>query len=851
MSIISACKPSRIAAFCLAATGLLLLWVARANAQETPSTAPAALPGPADGEAEVVRALNAPAELEYIKTPLNDVAHHIGDEYRITVQLDRKALHDAGVQTTTPITCSLRGVPLKTALEVALRPLGLTYIVDDEVLLITTAEAAEVRVHARTYPVRDLISELEGASGANVDAGSLMETMKSCVAPTSWDDAGGNGSMQVHKGVLVVNQTWHVHQLIAEFLANLREARRNKDAHAVIGNSPAQQKLLKALRRPVQLRFKEIPLNNALDGLAMRHGFSIPLDLKALRDEGIDPATPVSLDSPDISLGSALSLLLHDAQLDWVPWDGVLLITTPEVAESMLQTRVYPAADLAVRQDEFGEISQDFESLTELLKTTCATMSWDDAGGAGSLDMHCGALIVSQTFKVHQLLEQTMAALRQAREAQAKPAKAPVSILAGDQATAQRLAAALRKRVTLNASEAPLNDILANLSQQVGAPIALDRPALADAGVFPDRPCTIREEAAPLQGVLKRVLGELGLTFDFRYETLWITSKKDYDQSLTTRVFPVRDLITYADDDGLYLNAEPLEELISSIVAPTTWNDAGGPGSLDTVVGDCDALVCAQTLHVQQALEATLTSLRKTIASQTTPTPEKLDPNPVLKVYSLTGGLPGGGAHFTAREGRPSEEQLAQLIRDLIEPESWDKQQGASVGVVKGALTVRNMPRVQAQVANLLKKLHEWSTEDQSNDSPWPYVNNPDMGAWGMNDFPVSRIRVRPPDYDESVQLEAYHLAPAVIVTEGAKSKTLTPSPEKIAELVQESVAPKTWRSAGGQGFIRVLPGVIVVRQPGAVQRQVAKLLFELKAWDPRGVRIDDVGQASGPGMVQ
>ncbi len=835
--------------------------------------------------------MNESANLQFDKTSLEEVAEDIGKRHRVTVQLDRKALDDAALPSNTPITCSLQGVPLKTALRVVLGPLGLTYDVANEVLLITTAEVADSKLDARTYPVRDLISEPDGAGGTIVDADSLMEAIKSTVAPTSWDDVGGPGSLDVYKGTLVVSQSWHGHELVAEWLSNLRKAHRNKNSRAVIGVPPAQQKLREALRKPVQLKFEQTPLNQALANLAKRHKLPIHLDTKALDDAAMDPATPVSLNAPGVSLSAALSLLLHDARLEWVPLDGIVVVTTREIADITLETRVYPVADLVARQDGLGEATLDFDSLIETLKSACAPTTWDDAGGAGSLDVYSDALMVSQTFQVHQLIEQTLAALRRAHEAQAsgplkltedellrqarggqanRPAKAPVSILLGDQAPAQRLGQALEKRVTLNATNMPLNKVLAELSRQVGAPIVLDRPALDDAAILPDKPCTIQVEAAPLKSVLRRSL-DFGLTYDFHYETLWVTTREVDDTQLTTRAYPVRDLITYTDDAGSYLDAEPLMELIKSTVAPTTWDDAGGAGSLDAMVGGCDVLLCSQTSSIQQEIEATLTAMRKAIASQEPPAQEKLDPNPVLKVYRLTGGLSNGGTQMTSREGRPSEKQLAQLIRDLIEPQTWDKKQGLFIGTVKGALAVRNTPRVQLQVASLLKKLHEWTPNGQPTGLPGLNLGRSENPGQAIPQFASAaprdalmqfggpyfhpfnpalvqsyrsfRIRVLPPGYDEKVQLEVFHLGPAVVVTEGEKSKTLTPAPDKVAALVEQCVAPKTWQSAGGQGFIHGLPGVIVVRQPGAVQRQVAKLLLELGAWDRYGVRIDNAGQ--------
>ena len=48
-----------------------------------------------------------------------------------------------GIGTDTPVTKNLKGITLRSALRLMLRELSLTYIIKDEVLLITTPEEAE------------------------------------------------------------------------------------------------------------------------------------------------------------------------------------------------------------------------------------------------------------------------------------------------------------------------------------------------------------------------------------------------------------------------------------------------------------------------------------------------------------------------------------------------------------------------------------------------------------------------------------------------------------------------------------------------------------------------------------
>ena len=56
---------------------------------------------------------------------------------------DPKALGEEGLTLQSPVTLVVNQVPMKTALKLLLRPLGLTYTVEDEVVLITSPEATQ------------------------------------------------------------------------------------------------------------------------------------------------------------------------------------------------------------------------------------------------------------------------------------------------------------------------------------------------------------------------------------------------------------------------------------------------------------------------------------------------------------------------------------------------------------------------------------------------------------------------------------------------------------------------------------------------------------------------------------
>jgi hypothetical protein len=103
-------------------------------------------------EKRIEKALSGATTLKFIETPLNDVVGYLADLHGIEIQIDNKALKEAGSSASTAITLSASNVKLRTALWLMLQPLNLAYVINEEVLLITTEEKA-AKLNAKLYPV--------------------------------------------------------------------------------------------------------------------------------------------------------------------------------------------------------------------------------------------------------------------------------------------------------------------------------------------------------------------------------------------------------------------------------------------------------------------------------------------------------------------------------------------------------------------------------------------------------------------------------------------------------------------------------------------------------------------------
>ncbi len=124
---------------------------------------------------------------ETLRTPLNYdggeqlniVLEGIADEYKIPIVFDDAALDELAISPESEVTISLRNVSLRSALNLMLKEPGLedlTYVIDEEVLLITTEEKANETLKVKVYPVADLVlpvttPQLLGGAGGGGQGG--------------------------------------------------------------------------------------------------------------------------------------------------------------------------------------------------------------------------------------------------------------------------------------------------------------------------------------------------------------------------------------------------------------------------------------------------------------------------------------------------------------------------------------------------------------------------------------------------------------------------------------------------------------------------------------------------------
>jgi general secretion pathway protein D len=103
------------------------------------------------------------------------------------------------------------------------------------------------------------------------------------------------------------------------------------------------------LRTPVMPKYDNTPLTKVVDGLSQLAGVNIHIDPRGLEQEGIRSDTPITLNLPqEISLKSALTLILEPLHLTYTIKDETLKITSEQIRDGEVYPVVYPVGDLVI-----------------------------------------------------------------------------------------------------------------------------------------------------------------------------------------------------------------------------------------------------------------------------------------------------------------------------------------------------------------------------------------------------------------------------------------------------------------------------------------------------------------------
>ena len=209
-----------------------------------------------------------------------------------------------------------------------------------------------------------------------------------------------------------------------------------------------------ALKRTLpEVKFNQVTLEDAVDFLRDVSGTNLHVNWRALEGVGITKQTPVTMQLSDVPMRRVLRSLLDECggpnQLTYFVDDGIIEITSRELADSQMITRVYPVEDIVVEIPNFAGPTLDLanqnsqvsggggggggggsssglfgsgsnttgngvdqqttkqqraDSLVDTIKQTVQPSIWRDNGGTASIRYFNGHLIVTAPRSVHEAI---------------------------------------------------------------------------------------------------------------------------------------------------------------------------------------------------------------------------------------------------------------------------------------------------------------------------------------------------------------------------------------------------------------------------------------------------------------
>ena len=408
----------------------------------------------------------------------------------------------------------------------------------------------------------------------------------------------------------------------------------------------------------------------------------------------------------------------------------------------------------------------------------------------------------------------TSPATEKAQTDQAPAGNAPARKVATDASEtdsepspASRLEEQLRRVVSCDFQQTPLDEAIAHWEKLTGLAIQVDARALEHVGVGAKSPVTLRLRDVTLRSALRHLLNAHELTTMLVDDTPVVTTPERAESHLRAEVYPVRDLIQFVDLAGeTQESAEGLIDLIVATLATNSWDAVGGPGSISEFDGQ---LVVSQTSDIHERLAQLLAALRKLprsdIARPAPQTPTPLDDSRqrVAAVLNKPFTL---DAH---------EEPLSKIIADIARQYDinilFDQRELKEVGIDIDAPVSLGVTNVSLHTALTL------------------LCRPLDMGYHVQDEALMLSTR---DGARNELFVVVYPVLDLLSLSGAATLYDIAEKQETLRDAIYGAVEPNSWDSVGGEAEIQPYAprGALVIDQSFEAHQQIAALLAKMRA---------------------
>jgi len=410
-----------------------------------------------DEEKRVIEALSKRVNLVCDETQLAEAVQRLSMMIGRDILIDTTALTEEGISTDQPVTLKLGETTAWQTLHFLLKRLNLTWVAQDGVLEVTTTEKGNQIMVTHVYDVRKLcrllepltkeiferqrrpkmqggmmgggggffsvppiemapvvIGQMGGMGGGNAvrpamvvkSVEAILACMVSECTQLKWEERDGEGgTIQLGQGCLIISQTYRGQFEIAgllQALENLVDGKiRGKSVAARRLGYPIQEdaEIFAKLAAAKTLELNDDSLTDVLKQIAGETGLRIWIDTHSLSENGINSDEPIGLRRrmQKLPLGICLKKILQPYQCTYVVEEGVLVVTTEEMANQMMSIRLYDISGVS----KIGNETSD-AGIVRIL-SQAARGKWQDENGEGGSATLVSSkhLAVLQTQQVH------------------------------------------------------------------------------------------------------------------------------------------------------------------------------------------------------------------------------------------------------------------------------------------------------------------------------------------------------------------------------------------------------------------------------------------------------------------
>jgi hypothetical protein len=304
----------------------------------------------------------------------------------------------------------------------------------------------------------------------------------------------------------------------------------------------------------------------------------------------------------------------------------------------------------------------------------------------------------------------------------------------------QRILQALDRKINFTFNDTPLSEAVRAISAATGIPIGLDRIGMEENGIGIGTPVTAELTNVRLDSALQILLEPHELAFTVRHERLEITTSERVEGWTMVRVYDISSLLAtqlelvapnQSTSDGIV-------DIIISTVQVESWEDVGGAG---VIRAQENLLTVSQGWQIQREVHGLLNAMYTQATGSTFTNMPAFNPA-ITRIYRLalqsrirfrvdseTGTIRRhrqtnrrttelGHMDNTLMPGQfhgnftnpmpesvspgPSIKQIARMIKDVIDPPSWNRRQGNHLEVKPGLLIIRQVPENHRAIEQML-----------------------------------------------------------------------------------------------------------------------------------------------------